>query len=165
MNSFSSQLLALLGVPPLPPTVRSVQSDSTLTDWQLDALLRRRIFENVDKSMETLGSIVQLVDQIENMPVGAGVRGDVQDALSALDKVSSYSLFILVAHISTRSRCSPHLATRSPRLLCTLPKHSRSPPAHSSTQACWRCYTSPRSINMQCTHRCLQVLLCHFWRP
>jgi len=91
MNSFSSQLLALLGVPPLPPTVRSVQSDSTLTDWQLDALLRRRIFENVDKSMETLGSIVQLVDQIENMPVGAGVRGDVQDALSALDKVFASS--------------------------------------------------------------------------
>jgi phosphatidylinositol glycan class S len=87
MNSFSTQLLALLGVPPLPPAVRCTQSNSSLTDWQLDALLRRRILENVDKSTKTLGSIVQLVDQIENMPVGPDVRGDVQDALIALDKV------------------------------------------------------------------------------
>jgi phosphatidylinositol glycan class S len=91
MHAFSSQLLALLGVPPLPSTVRSTQTDSTLTDWQLDALLRRRVRENVGKSTETLGSIVQLVDQIENMPVGAGVKGDVLDALGALDKVCSFS--------------------------------------------------------------------------
>lgn len=90
MHLFLSQLLALLGVPPLPPSARPAQSNSTLTNWQLDALLRRRILENVDKSAETLGSIVQLVDQIENMPVGAGVRGDVQNALGALDKVSPY---------------------------------------------------------------------------
>jgi GPI-anchor transamidase subunit S len=87
MSSFSSQLLALLGVPPLPPTVRCTQSHSTLTDWQLDALLRRRILENVDKSTKTLGSIVQLVDQIENMPVGVDVKGDVQHAIISLDKV------------------------------------------------------------------------------
>jgi GPI-anchor transamidase subunit S len=104
MNSFSVQLLALLGVPSLPPTVRCAQHDSTLTDWQIDALLRRRILENVDKSTETLSSIVQLVDQIQSMPVGAGVKGDVQDALSALEKVSvasstwashKYAIFIL----------------------------------------------------------------------
>jgi phosphatidylinositol glycan class S len=90
MKLFSSQLLALLGVPPLPLKVRCTQSGSTLTDWQIDALIRRRILENVHKSRETLGSIVQLVDKIKNMPVGAGVRGDVQDALNALDKVSLY---------------------------------------------------------------------------
>jgi len=88
MGSFTNQLLALLGVPPLPSTVRSAEPNSALTDWQLDALLRRRIRENVQKSTETLRSIVQLVAQIENMPVGADVRGDVLDALSALDKVT-----------------------------------------------------------------------------
>lgn len=91
MVSFTSQLLALLGIPSLPPTVRSIQSGSCLTDWQLDALLRRRIRENVQKSTETLRSIVQLVAQIENMPVGADVRGDVLGALSALDKVGLHS--------------------------------------------------------------------------
>jgi len=42
------------------------------------------------KSRETLGSIVQLMDEIKNMPVGVGVQGDIQDALNAIDKVSLY---------------------------------------------------------------------------
>lgn len=89
MQSFTSQLLALLGVPSLPYSVRSAQPPSSpLTDWQIDALLRRRVIENTDKSRETLDSIVQLVDQIGNMPVGANVRGDVEGALDALDTVS-----------------------------------------------------------------------------
>lgn len=92
MRSFSTQLLALLGVPSLPPSVRSVQQgDTTLTDWQIDALLRRRMLENIEKSQETLLSIVQLVGQIENMPVGKGVKGDVLGALDALDKVGVLS--------------------------------------------------------------------------
>jgi phosphatidylinositol glycan class S len=62
-------------------------STEVLTDWQLDALLRRRALENARGSQDTLRSIVKLVDQIKNMPVGQYVRGDVQDALTALDKV------------------------------------------------------------------------------
>ena len=57
------------------------------TDWELDALLRRRAIENLLGSRETLQSIVRLVDQIEGMPVGADVRGDIQDALAALSEV------------------------------------------------------------------------------
>lgn len=57
------------------------------TDWQLDALLRRRAIENVKSSEETLRSIVSLVNQIENMPVGTDVQNDVQEALVALDQV------------------------------------------------------------------------------
>lgn len=62
-----------------------------LSDWQLDALLRRRTFENAQGSQDTLSSIVKLIDRIENMPVGDGVRDDVQNALYALMKASDHS--------------------------------------------------------------------------
>ena len=90
-KTFAAQLLTLLGVPGLPLGITSLPpADGTpepFTDWELDALLRRRAAENVRDSSETLSSIVRLVDQIENMPVGQDVRGDVQDALSALNEV------------------------------------------------------------------------------
>lgn len=82
---FANQLLALLGVPSLPSDV--IKSTLGLSDWQLDALVRRRALENAQGSQDTLLSIVNLVDQIENMPVGDDVRGDVEDALDALTKV------------------------------------------------------------------------------
>jgi phosphatidylinositol glycan class S len=88
-STFSNHLLALLGVPPLPPGVNRSIDDSNhiLSDWQLDALLRRRSLENAYGSQETLQSIVKLVDQIENMPVGQNVLGDIQNALAALEEV------------------------------------------------------------------------------
>ena len=89
-SSFSSQLLALLGVAKLPQGLERSDLDhrDVLSDWQLDALLRRRTFENAQGSQDTLSSIVKLIDKIENMPVGDGVRDDVQNALHALTKVS-----------------------------------------------------------------------------
>ena len=91
-NTFAYQLLTLLGVPGLPPRVQSAPAaegaaPEPFTDWELDALLRRRALENVKSSSETLEAIVRLVDQIENMPVGQDVVGDVQDALDALNQV------------------------------------------------------------------------------
>ncbi|KAG8216867.1 phosphatidylinositol-glycan biosynthesis class S protein-domain-containing protein [Butyriboletus roseoflavus] len=83
--AFSSQLAALLGVPSLPGGVRS-EVASPLSDWQLDALLRHRTLENILNSQQTLQSIVKLVDQIEAMPVDQKVRGDVHNALSALEE-------------------------------------------------------------------------------
>ncbi|KAF4618900.1 hypothetical protein D9613_009941 [Agrocybe pediades] len=82
---FAHQLLALLGVSPLPTdVVTSTKQDSLLSEWQLDALARRRTLENVHDSQDTLLSIVKLVDQIENMPVHDGVKTDVEEALNAL---------------------------------------------------------------------------------
>ncbi|KAG9104487.1 GPI transamidase component [Ceratobasidium sp. 370] len=87
---FRKQLEGLLGIPALPATV-TVESDRTssprriLTDWQLDTLLRRRTLENIRGSVQALTSIVELVGQIENMPVGPIVRDDV---LSALDELA-----------------------------------------------------------------------------
>lgn len=85
-SAFSNQLTALLGVPSLP---RDVSSDMTspLSDWQLDAVLRHRTSKNILNSQQTLDSIVKLVDQIESMPVDQKVRGDIHNALSALEEV------------------------------------------------------------------------------
>ncbi|KAA1472038.1 hypothetical protein DENSPDRAFT_896001 [Dentipellis sp. KUC8613] len=84
-STFRTQLLTLLGVSDLPEGIASTDS-SSITDWQLDTLYRRRAIENVVSSKETLQSIVKLVDQIPNMPVGQDVKGDVQEALTALEK-------------------------------------------------------------------------------
>jgi phosphatidylinositol glycan class S len=88
-STFSNHLLALLGVPNLPPGVNRspVDGNHVLSDWQLDALMRRRSLENAHSSQETLQSIVKLVNQIENMPVGQNVLGDINDALAALEVV------------------------------------------------------------------------------
>jgi phosphatidylinositol glycan class S len=90
-KSFSAQLLALLGAPRLPPNVaRSPTETAVLTDWQLDALMRRRTLENAERAKDTLRSIVKLVDEIQNMPVDKGVRNDVVNALNELDEVKFY---------------------------------------------------------------------------
>ncbi|KAL7277204.1 hypothetical protein ACG7TL_009053 [Trametes sanguinea] len=96
-NTFAHQLLTLLGVPGLPPNVRAAHRPDSpaqrepFTDWELDALLRRRALENVQSSTETLEAIVRLVDQIENMPVGQDVVGDIEDALDALNEAHGSS--------------------------------------------------------------------------
>lgn len=84
---FRLQLLSLLGVPSLPPNIVPADPSDPLTDWQLDSLYRQRAIENAFSSKETLESIAKLVNEIPNMPLGQDVRGDVQDALTALEKV------------------------------------------------------------------------------
>lgn len=101
---FRYQLTTLLGVPPLPAHIRSHHSyrdGATFSGWQLDALLRRRASENTENAHETLQSIVRLVTQIENMPVGQDVKNDVQEALAALDEAftaASSSLTLTLRH-------------------------------------------------------------------
>ena len=83
-SAFRFQLLSLLGAPELPKGVVSLDS-TPLSQWQMDSLLRQKSLENVVSTTETLRSIVKLVDQIENMPVKEDVKGDIQDALDALE--------------------------------------------------------------------------------
>ncbi|KAJ7018805.1 phosphatidylinositol-glycan biosynthesis class S protein [Mycena alexandri] len=84
-STFANQLLALLGVPNLPPDIQT--DDSALTGWQLDALLWQRALQNGEGTQDTLKSILKLVDQIDNMPVGKDVKGDIQDSLTALEQM------------------------------------------------------------------------------
>ncbi|EKM76786.1 hypothetical protein AGABI1DRAFT_108623 [Agaricus bisporus var. burnettii JB137-S8] len=89
-KEFSKELLSLLGVPMLPNGVkRHISEAANLSDWQIDALMRRRTAENVKNTQETLTSIVKLVNQIDNMPVKEDVRDDVQGALEALEQSHS----------------------------------------------------------------------------
>ena len=83
-STFKLQLFSLLGVPELPKGVVSLDSTS-LSQWQMDSLLRQRSSENVVSTTETLHSIIKLVDQIENMPVKEDVKGDIQYALDSLE--------------------------------------------------------------------------------
>lgn len=88
-SSFAGQLLALLGVPDLPSNLAwsALHPKPLISDWQLDALLRRRTQENASGCQETLLSIIKLVEQIVSMPVKEDVRDDVEGALSTLVKV------------------------------------------------------------------------------
>ena len=88
-SSFQTQLRRLIGVSDLPPGVQSADPERPLTDFQLDTLYRQRAFENAGSSKETLQSIIKLVHQIPNMPVGQDVRDDVREALSSLEVVCS----------------------------------------------------------------------------
>ena len=76
-----------------------------LTDWQLDALMRRRTLENAERAKDTLRSIVKLVDEIQNMPVDKDVRNDVVNALNELDEVNLPLKFNLSSHLTFVARC------------------------------------------------------------
>ncbi|KAK7044600.1 GPI transamidase component PIG-S [Favolaschia claudopus] len=134
-STFATQLLSLLGVPNLPPdisiasastsTTQKIPSDlqttDALTGWQLDALLRRRTSENAKGAYDTLQSIVKLVDQIENMPVGEDVRGDVLDSLSALEELYTPSLPLpSTLHHSSTALTLASRAFFSPKMLALL---------------------------------------------
>ncbi|KAK7681393.1 hypothetical protein QCA50_015485 [Cerrena zonata] len=84
-QTFKTQLLTLLGVADLPPAGIQLDNNEPFSQWQFDALMRRRTMENVEESRDTLLSIVKLVNQIQNMPVGKDVKGDVLGALNALE--------------------------------------------------------------------------------
>ncbi|KAL0959938.1 hypothetical protein HGRIS_011601 [Hohenbuehelia grisea] len=112
--TFSEQLITLLGIPRLPSSVqvRHANARNVISEWQLDALMRRRTLENTHGSQDTLRSIVRLVDQIENMPFGASVRGDIQNSLAALEKAYAEASTSL-SHALTSSAEALTMASRA----------------------------------------------------
>ncbi|KAL1677982.1 phosphatidylinositol-glycan biosynthesis class S protein-domain-containing protein [Schizophyllum commune] len=126
--TFRAQLVTLLGVPQLPAGVTARVPSGHISAWQADALLRRRARESAQEARDTLSSISRLVDQIENMPVGARVRDDVQGALQALEtayssaSASMLSAFQHAAHatvLASRAFFSPGML----QLLYFPPEH------------------------------------------
>ncbi|KAL1704830.1 phosphatidylinositol-glycan biosynthesis class S protein-domain-containing protein [Schizophyllum commune] len=126
--TFRAQLVTLLGVPQLPAGVIARVPSGHISAWQADALLRRRARESAQEARDTLSSISRLVDQIENMPVGARVRDDVQGALQALEmayssaSASMLSAFQHAAHatvLASRAFFSPGML----QLLYFPPEH------------------------------------------
>lgn len=124
-QSFADQLLALLGVPALPFPLSSSPANppnAILTDWQLDALMRRRTLENAQKAKDTLQSIVNLVDEIQNMPVEKDVRDDVVNALNELDEMytSSHQSLTRTLQHSARALTLASRAFFNPSMLALL---------------------------------------------
>jgi GPI-anchor transamidase subunit S len=86
-STFRAQLSSLLGIHQLPSNIDDSRKDQPISDWQLDSLMRRRLLETISATQETLSSIIKLVDQIENMPVGLDVKNDIQDSLDYMHYV------------------------------------------------------------------------------
>ncbi|TFK73499.1 hypothetical protein BDN72DRAFT_834629 [Pluteus cervinus] len=120
-STFTNQLHMLLGIPQLPADLRSTQVRSrVITEWQLDALQRRRALENAKGAADTLRSIVNLVEQIENMPVGQDVKGDIQNALSALGQMYTASSLAEIFRHSARAFTLSSRAFFNPGMLAML---------------------------------------------
>ncbi|KAM0787757.1 hypothetical protein ACM66B_003814 [Microbotryomycetes sp. NB124-2] len=83
---FRQQLRKILGVP--SSTLAGHGSSNVVPDqWQIDAMVRARTREAVKESVDTLTSIVKLVQDIPNMRVGRQVQSKVERAVDELDKV------------------------------------------------------------------------------
>lgn len=158
---FRHQLMTLLGVPPLSGFVQP-DSEELVTDWQLDALLRRRALENVESTKSTLQSITRLVQQIEGMPVGPDVQGDVEDALQALEQVCYNFIFDIrdCSHASTVRHIQLPIILRH-KLCTTRGMHQRLPQERFLTLACSPCFIFLQNTSTRFMHR----YLLHFRLP
>lgn len=156
-SAFSEHLLALLGVPVLPRGIKQDSDHHVLSDWQRDALLRYRAISNAQGSKDTLRSIINLVDQIESMPVGQDVRGDIQGALVALEEVRDHSIYLTFGCLNHFLRCSVNPRHRCRRHSASLRKHLHCPQEHFLILACWLCCTSQQNTNMPSIHPCSQA--------
>jgi phosphatidylinositol glycan class S len=84
---FVQHLYSLLALPTLPNSFDADRPFAALSPFQLDTLMRIRATENVEEAQKTLAGIVRLVDKIEEMKVGQGVRGKVLEAVEHLETV------------------------------------------------------------------------------
>lgn len=86
-SAFQRDLRSLLGVPSLSKTVEAA-SPAITTQWEINALMRQRITQNVADARMRLGAIARQVKQIQNMRIPEAVQRDFGAALGALSKVS-----------------------------------------------------------------------------
>ncbi|GJJ67840.1 GPI-anchor transamidase subunit S [Entomortierella parvispora] len=103
MKIFLSQLRDLLGLSDLSTSVPAgsfpitfqKNEATSMTTWELDQLLRKRISENLVDSIKTLGSLARLVADTPNMVVLDPIQEDVTQALldvkAACEKVQGSS--------------------------------------------------------------------------
>lgn len=103
MEVFHSQLLALLGVPPLGPPLHDALD---LHELQIQAVLRRRILETMTDAVHSLTSLLKLVKEQTNMRVAADVQKQVSLALRELELVRPFPLFLLLPRTNRLSQAS-----------------------------------------------------------
>lgn len=85
MKLWDTQLRALLGV---PQSTTSLSQEQPISVLEADLLALTRINENIQNSIDTLDSIVSLVDKLRNLGVDKEVKADFMKSLASLDKVS-----------------------------------------------------------------------------
>jgi Phosphatidylinositol-glycan biosynthesis class S protein len=85
MKLWDTQLRALLGV---PQSTTSLSQEQPVSVLEADLLALTRINENIQNSIDTLDSIVSLVDKLRNLGVDKEVKADFMKSLASLDKVS-----------------------------------------------------------------------------
>ena len=63
------------------------------TDWEFDALLRRRVGQNLAKAVDSLSSLFELLDTVTQIPV----KGDMAQAMKiAFDHIFQVAIIIFL---------------------------------------------------------------------
>jgi hypothetical protein len=99
MSVFAEQLKRLLGastaeeraagVAPGTLTPRVLPAGDGVTEWQVDWMLRERLYENIMAAKTTVVSLARLVEQLPTMKVLDHIRILMQDALLAINSAES----------------------------------------------------------------------------
>ncbi|KAJ2657906.1 GPI transamidase component [Coemansia sp. RSA 1199] len=92
MGYFISQIRSLVGIRSNAPLASSAQlqvrvrpaTDTGVSGWELDALMRRWLVRNRQTAIATLQSLVRLVDSLQNMVVMDDIKEKVDRSLAAL---------------------------------------------------------------------------------
>lgn len=84
-SQFGSLLLASHGVPTLEEVYGSRNDKQS---WEIQALMRERVLQNVRDAVQKLGAIARQANEIQNMRIPKAVQEDVAAALDALTLVS-----------------------------------------------------------------------------
>lgn len=73
------------------PTIGTVTGSSPdKASWEIQALMRERIVQNVRDTVQKLGAIARQANEIQNMRIPKAVQEDVNAALDALALVGPY---------------------------------------------------------------------------
>ena len=114
-STFVAHLLALLGVPDTPSN-HAPPSNSSLSAWKRDGLMRQRIAENFISATNTMGTLARLVRTIDNMAIPHTILHDVQQTLLDIERVTT--IIILFTYSTNKVL---RLATHFMHLTLTLP--------------------------------------------
>ena len=102
MRVFISQLRQLIGVSDHyrligPNHIEQIFPSYVdgIADWEVDVLLRKRTFENIEYSVSTLLSLSQMIQKLTNMVILDNIQTIVLDSIAALQLVCFLLIFAI----------------------------------------------------------------------
>ncbi|XP_071848584.1 GPI transamidase component PIG-S-like isoform X1 [Apostichopus japonicus] len=93
MEVYLSQLRLLIGVPNQKSNEDvhfALPGQTALTEWELQALLRKRAVENIATATSTLFSLSKLLEKINNMVINDDIAAEVYSSANCLHKAHDY---------------------------------------------------------------------------